>query len=101
MSAVFKRDMVKNRNYTLRLIRKKFTAYVYTDSAKLLHFTILGGSAVPSPLMTPLASERPIIIMRSSDLLWSMLIRLGSQAYNKRTNKLKHSKMFSAVLSSL
>jgi len=50
MSAVFKRDMVTNRNYTLRLIRKKFTAYVYTDSAKLLHFTILGGSAVPLPL---------------------------------------------------
>jgi len=29
MSAVFKRDMVKNRNDTLRLNRKKFTAYLY------------------------------------------------------------------------
>ena len=60
MSAVFKRDMVKNWNDTLRLNRKKFTAYLYpplwlmyrlpfefTDSAKLLHFTILGGSADP------------------------------------------------------
>jgi len=79
MSAVFKRAMVKNRNDTLRLNRKKFTAslslgmpcngtvgkrqyylplrlmyrlpFELTDSAKLLHFTILGGSAdPPAPL---------------------------------------------------
>ena len=42
MSAVFKRDMVKSRNDTLRLNRLSFEL---TDSAKLLHFTILGGSA--------------------------------------------------------
>jgi len=49
MSAVFKRDMVKNRNDTLRLNRKNSLPFELTDSAKLLHFTILGGFADPPP----------------------------------------------------
>jgi len=52
MSAVFKRDMVKNRNDTLRLNRKKLglmyrLPFELTDSTKLLHFTILGGLQTP------------------------------------------------------